>query len=129
MNHAYEMILDRNRSPANSGTLEQPTIHMEDSNPLCGDEIELFVYIESNEIHEMKFLSKGCSISRASTDLLCEYVTGKKIGEILGISNEEMIGLLGIEVSAMRLKCALLGLITLKKGIREWKKEHDIRNS
>ena len=126
MNPAYEMILDRNRSPINSGILEQPAIHIKDTNPLCGDEIELFVNIENNEIQEMKFLLKGCSISRASTDILCEYVIGKNVNEVVRIQNEEMTSLLGIEVSAMRLKCALLGLTALKKAMKEWKEKNGL---
>src|SRR3989344_3326482 len=106
MNSAYEMIIDRNKCPLYSGTLVHPTIKRKESNPLCGDEIELFIGLDGKTIQDIKFRSKGCSISKAGVDLLCEYVIGKTTTEALAISKEEIVELLGIEVRAMRMKCA-----------------------
>lgn len=126
MEQAYEEILDRYKDPQNQGTIDNPDISIKDSNPLCGDEIEIHAKLDDHIIQDIKFTSIGCAISKASLDMLLDYVINKNVNEVLEISNEEMLGLLGISVSPMRLKCALLGLVALKKGIKEFK--NDIRN-
>ncbi len=120
MNLIYEEILERSKSPFNFGELENPDIHFHDSNPLCGDEVELFVKVTENKIQEIKFKGVGCTISKASTDLLLDMIRGKTLEEAQELKNEEVITLLKIKLSPMRIKCALLGLVALKKGIKEY---------
>ena len=112
-----ENILDHWRSPRNSGIMKNADISFFDSNPLCGDEIKIQLKIKDNKIEEVKFLGRGCSISQAAADLLSDYVIGKSLEEIKNIKNEEMIQMLGIDIGPVRIKCALLGLFALKKGI------------
>jgi len=126
MNIAYEEIMERYKEPINQGTIENPNLKFKDSNPLCGDEIEIQASIENNQIKNIKFTSIGCVISKASVDILSDHVNNKNIDEVSNITNDEMLELLGISVTPMRLKCALLGLIILKKGIKEYK--NDTRN-
>ena len=123
MQSEYEEILYRYKNPNNFGRIENPDAHFKDSNPLCGDEVEVFLRIENNTIEDMKFIGAGCSISKASTDILADYLIGKEVEEVLEISNNEVLNLININISPMRLKCALLGLVTVKKSIEEWKND------
>ncbi len=112
-----ENILDHWRNPRNSGIMKDADIIFSDSNPLCGDEIKMQLKVKNNNIKEVKFLGRGCSISQAAADLLSDYVKDKNLNDIKNIKNEEMIKMLGIEIGPVRIKCALLGLFALKKGI------------
>ncbi len=112
-----ENIMDHYNNPHNYGTLEDPDIHLRELNPLCGDEIDLFIKFNNCKACIM-FKGKGCAISQAAASLLTEDAKGKTLEEIKKISNEDMIGLLNIPISPVRLKCAILGLKTLEKGIR-----------
>lgn len=109
-------ILDHHHNPRNYGSIENPDIHLRELNPLCGDEIEIFIKLNSEKI-EMKFTGKGCAISQAAASMLTEEAKGKTIAELKNFKSEDMVKLLAIPISAVRLKCALLGLKTMEKGI------------
>ena len=118
----YQELIERSRTPDNLGELTNPDIHVEDINPLCGDKVEIFVNIKNNVIDEIKFKGSGCSISKVSTDLLLDKIKGKSINDVKNLKNEDILNLLGIDISAMRLKCALLSLVAIKKGINNYQK-------
>lgn len=112
-----EIILDSYRNPRNKGSLNNAQIKARDVNPSCGDIIEINANVNGHSIKEIKFNGKGCAISQASTELLLESIKGKNIEEIKNINKEQVLEMLGIPVSAFRLKCALLGLKVLKLGV------------
>lgn len=112
-----EEILDHYRNPRNYGTLEQPDIRVFDTNPLCGDEIGMHLAIAGETIADIRFSGKGCAISQASASMLTEMVKGKKCIQVKELSKEDVLGALGIPISAARLKCALLGYKVLKTGV------------
>ena len=113
-----EIILDYYRHPRNKGTLDHPQISARDSNPLCGDIIEMQLEVDrNNSVKDVKFNGQGCAISQASASMLTEIVKGKKIDEVRKISKEEILSLIGGQLSAVRLKCALLSLKVLKTGV------------
>ena len=112
-----EMILDLYRNPRNKGSLENAKIKARDVNPSCGDIIEINANVNGESIKEIRFNGKGCAISQASTELLLESVKGKNLVEVKNINKEQVLEMLGIPVSAFRLKCALLGLKVLKLGV------------
>ena len=113
-----EIILDYYRHPRNKGTLDHPQISSKDSNPLCGDIIEMQLELDkNNSVREVRFNGQGCAISQASASMLTELVKGKKIDEVRKISKEEILSLIGGQLSAVRLKCALLSLKVLKTGV------------
>ncbi|MBI4154885.1 SUF system NifU family Fe-S cluster assembly protein [Candidatus Woesearchaeota archaeon] len=112
-----ENILDHWRNPRNSGNLKNPDITFFDNNPLCGDEIKLQLVVSNNIVQEVKFLGRGCSISQAAADLLSDFIKGKSLDEIKNIKNNQIIEMLGIPIGPVRIKCALLALLALKKGI------------
>lgn len=112
-----DFILDHYRSPRNAGTLEQPDATFEDNNPLCGDRIRMDLKLRDGIIEDIKFKGRGCAISQASASLLTESVKGKTVAEVARIGKEEVLENLGIQISAARLKCALLGLKVLKEAL------------
>ena len=113
-----EIILDYYRHPRNKGTLEHPQISSKDSNPLCGDIIEMQLELDkNNSVRDVRFNGQGCAISQASASMLTELVKGKAIDEVRKISKEEILSLIGGQLSAVRLKCALLSLKVLKTGV------------
>jgi len=112
-----ENIMDHFSNPRNNGTLNNPDVVFQDHNPLCGDIIVWNITLENDKISQVKFSGKGCAISQASTSMLTEILTGKNLTEILNIKNQDVFDLLGIELSATRVKCALLGLKALQKAL------------
>ena len=116
-----EIILDYYRYPRNKGTLDHPQIHARDSNPLCGDVIEMQLELdEKNSVKDVKFNGQGCAISQASASMLTELVKGKSLEDVRKISKEDILSLIGGQLTAVRLKCALLSLKVLKTGIYDY---------
>jgi nitrogen fixation NifU-like protein len=121
-------ILDHSQNPRNFGTLDQPDISAEDSNPLCGDKIRMDLRVKDGTIEDVRFTGVGCSISRAAASMLTEEIKGKTLEEVRRIGREEILEMLGIELGPVRLKCALLALKTLKVGIyglQSWNAEEE----
>jgi len=117
-----EVLLEHYRNPVHKGKLLKPDIHKEDSNPLCGDIIEIFLRVDKdNKIIRASFEGKGCVISMASADLLLEEIKGKTLDEVNKMTREDILDLIGLNLTHTRIKCAMLGLTTIKKGIVEQK--------
>jgi nitrogen fixation NifU-like protein len=114
---AYEYLLDHYENPRNYGTLEDADISYEEGNPSCGDVIRIDVRTQDDRIADIRFSGKGCVISQASASILTELVKGKTLQEVRSMTKEDVLQALGIPISAMRLKCALLGLKVLKAGL------------
>ena len=113
-----EIILDYYCHPRNKGTLDHAQISAKDSNPLCGDIIEMQLELDKNSnVSDVRFNGQGCAISQASASMLTELVKGKTIDDVRKISKEEILSLIGGQLSAVRLKCALLSLKVLKTGV------------
>jgi nitrogen fixation protein NifU and related proteins len=122
MSNLYrEELLDHYHDPRNFGILENADIDVNLDNPTCGDAIHLTAQLDDeDQISEVKFEGHGCVISMASASLLTEDVIGKSPEEIeaMELSDiEEILG--GIRLSMGRVKCALLALSALKKGLNE----------
>jgi nitrogen fixation NifU-like protein len=113
-----QQIIDRYKHPLKRGVLDPQDITYEDENPLCGDHLRMDLRVDSNgRIQQAAFSGDGCAISQASADLLMEYIEGKTLEEVRSLSKEDLLELLGIELSPIRLKCALLSLKVMKAGI------------
>ncbi|HEU4792728.1 MAG TPA: SUF system NifU family Fe-S cluster assembly protein [Nitrolancea sp.] len=118
-----EVILDHYRNPRNAGTIEDPDISYEDTNPLCGDRIRIDLKVVEGKVADIKFHGRGCAISQASTSMLTEMIQGKELDEIRSLTAQDLLDELGIPISPARVKCALLGLKVLKTGaygIADW---------
>src|SRR3989338_5100909 len=112
-----DVILDYYRNPRNFGKIEEPDAEARDLNPACGDEISIQLSIKDNRIADIKFHGHGCAISQASVSMLTEFVAGKDIEEIKKITKDDVLEMLGIELSHVLIKCALLGLKVLKLAV------------
>ncbi|MDA4119437.1 MAG: SUF system NifU family Fe-S cluster assembly protein [Thaumarchaeota archaeon] len=114
-----ELILDYYRNPRNFGKLEKFDIDSRDTNPLCGDEIEMQIRVgDGQNIEEIKFTGKGCAISLASASLLTELAKGKKLEWVKEVVKEDVFKMLGDpDLGPSRVKCALLGMKVLKTGV------------
>ncbi len=95
-----------------------PDIENKEKNPSCGDEIEITALLNKNkEISDLKFDGHGCAISQAAISLLTDDLRGKSIGEVMRLQKEHVLELLGLDIAPMRIKCAMLGLRVLQRGI------------
>ena len=112
-----DIILDYYRNPRNFGVLPEPDVRAKDSNPLCGDVIEMQLKIKDGKVDDIRFKGKGCAISQASASMLTEIVKGKTLDEIKALGKPDVLELLGIDPGPTRIKCALLGLKVLKLSV------------
>ena len=110
-----EEILAHYKSPHNWGHLDPHDLSFEDTNPLCGDELRVEIRTDdSNRIADLRFSGHGCAISQASASMTSDEVKGMTVDELLKLDRRYVLDLLGIDISATRLKCALLTLKVLK---------------
>ena len=118
-----EVILDHYKNPRGHGELENADAQAEGQNPLCGDEVSIYVSFESDgdTIDEVKFSGRGCAISQAATSMLMEMVEGRSAREVATMSKEDLLEEIGIPLTPVRIKCALLGLSTLKLALHKAK--------
>lgn len=111
-------ILDLYKNPRNVGELETD-FHAEGENSSCGDSTEIFLEVENGNISEVKHQTDGCAISTASISILTDEIKGMEVEEVKELDRDWMLEKLGIEVSPMRVKCALLGLKTAQKALED----------
>lgn len=112
-----EELLEHYRNPQNFGKLSDFSISSKQSNPFCGDDVEIFVRLDNNRIINIGFKGEGCAISMAAASMLTEYAKGKTKEELTKFRAADMLALLGVEVSQTRKKCALLAFSVLKDCI------------
>ena len=118
-----EVILDHYKNPRGHGVIEGADAAAEGQNPLCGDEVAIYVALgeDGETIDEVKFSGRGCAISQAATSMLTEMVQGRKASEIASMPRDELLEEIGIPLTPIRLKCALLGLGVLKVALHKAK--------
>lgn len=121
-----EIILDHYKNPRLKGTLENSDYSFEDENPLCGDFLHIELKTDADgTITDARFDGHGCAISMSSADLLLESVVGKSIEDVKKLSKQDVLDMLGIELSPVRLKCALLSLKVVKAAAFELEQADD----
>ena len=118
-----EVILDHYKNPRGHGLLDDADAQAEGQNPLCGDEVSIYVAFaeDGDTIDEVKFKGRGCAISQAATSMLTEMVRGRSAVEVATLPRDELLEEIGIPLTPIRLKCALLGLSTLKLALHKAK--------
>jgi nitrogen fixation NifU-like protein len=114
-----DYILEHYRRPHNFGVIEDPDASYEGANPLCGDRITLMVGVKDGVVDRVAFTGRGCAISQASASLLTDEIKGKPLDTVAGVRADDVLDLLGIEISPARLKCAMLSLQTLDAALAE----------
>ena len=113
-----EIILDHYRNPRNKGKLPEADISTHDSNPLCGDEIDIHMKIQGDRIMDIKFEGRGCAISQASASMLTEMVINKPLASVKDIAKTDILENIGLtNLGPARIKCALLALKVMKLGM------------
>jgi nitrogen fixation protein NifU and related proteins len=118
-----EVILDHYKNPRGHGLIEDADAQAEGQNPLCGDEVSIYVAFgdDGDTIEEVRFSGRGCAISQAATSMLTELVQGRSAQEVATLPRDELLDEIGIPLTPVRLKCALLGLSTLKLALHKAK--------
>jgi nitrogen fixation NifU-like protein len=117
-----ELILDHYKNPRNHGLLDPADAHAEGQNPLCGDELAVTVRFGVGDvIEEVGFDGRGCAISQAATSMLGDLVKGRTAEQVAAMPSQELLDELGIPLTPVRLKCAILGLGVLKLALHKAK--------
>jgi nitrogen fixation protein NifU and related proteins len=112
-----ENILDHYRNPRNHGHLESPTTTAEGVNPLCGDELAVELVVEDGVVRDIRYNGRGCAISQAAASMISDVAKGKTVEEVAALGREDVLEELGIPLTPIRLKCALLSVSVLKVAL------------
>jgi nitrogen fixation NifU-like protein len=112
-----ENILDHYKNPRNSGHLDAPTVSAEGVNPLCGDELRVELQIEDGVVTDLRFNGRGCAISQAAASMISDVAKGKSVADVQALGREDVLEELGIPLTPIRLKCALLSVQLLKVAL------------
>lgn len=131
-----ELILDHYSHPRNKGELSDPDITVEGANPLCGDELSIFLKLDSGIISDVRFVGRGCSISQASASMMTEQIKGKTLQEARALSGRfkammhgdavpedelgDLMALQGVRKFPVRVKCATLSWVAIEQGMEEF---------
>ena len=136
-----EVILDHYRSPRNRRKIEKAEVHLHRDNPLCGDEVDLYVDIEDGKVTDVGFEGRGCSISQASVSMMTEKLKGLSLQEADDLANSfkqmmqgespddedrlgDLVALQGVQKYPVRIKCALLGWNAFLEGVKGYREKH-----
>ena len=114
-----ENILDHYKNPRNHGHIDQPSAVAEGVNPLCGDELAIELKVEDGVVTDVRYNGRGCAISQAAASMLSDAVKGKPLEQLSEIGKDDVLDELGIPLSPIRLKCAMLSVGVLKVALNQ----------
>ena len=115
-----ENILDHYKHPHNHGEIKNPDIKFTENNPLCGDVITVNLKLKDHKVEDVKFRGRGCAISQSAMSMLTDEIKGKSLEEIKNIKRDDIVNMMGIQIGVVRTKCATLGLVAVRNGIKEF---------
>jgi nitrogen fixation NifU-like protein len=121
-----QQILDHYKNPRNYGELEDPTYSHVGENPMCGDEITVDVELDDDRIERIAFRGEGCAISQAAASMLSEHLVGESVAELDAMDRDDVTDLLGVDISPMRVKCAVLAEKVLQDGMAIYRGDIEI---
>lgn len=123
-----DFILDHYENPRNYGPLPDPTVVQKGGNPGCGDIVTIYLKINGEGlVEDLHFEGEGCTISQAATSMVTEMFKGKTLDEVETTPLDTILDLLGREIAATRLRCATLGMTTVKEAVRRFRREESLR--
>jgi nitrogen fixation NifU-like protein len=114
-----EEIIEHYKNPRNFGKLDDPDVHVEANNPLCGDKLAMDLVLQDGVVQDVRFSGRGCAISQASASMLTEQMVGARLEDLAKTTRDDILDNLGIEVSYARMKCATLSLGLLRLALVE----------
>jgi nitrogen fixation NifU-like protein len=114
-----EEILDHYKHPHNFGQIENPDLHVEANNPLCGDRLAMDLRLKDGVVEDVRFSGRGCAISQAAASMLTDRMLGEPLADLATTTREDILDMLGVEVSYARIKCATLSLGLLRQALAE----------
>ena len=114
-----ENILDHYKNPRNHGHIDQPSAVAEGVNPLCGDELAIELKVENGVVTDVRYNGRGCAISQAAASMLSDAVKGKPLEQLSEIGKDDVLDELGVPLSPIRLKCAMLSVGVLKVALNQ----------
>ena len=117
-----EDLLEIYKNPINLGKLENATVTVTDTNPMCGDEVNLAILMKGDVLVDAKFWGDACAVSVISSSLVTEELIGKTLAEIKGFNKKDVLDLFGVPLTTSRVKCATLILSALNLAIQEYEK-------
>ena len=124
-----EFLLDHYQNPRNKGRIEDADVVVSGGNPGCGDVVTLYIKKgEGGSIERVQFEGEGCTISQAGTSIIAEMADGSPVAQFEEMGYEEIVELMGKDVVMSRVRCATVGLGTLKAGLKELRAK-EIRSS
>ncbi len=126
-----QQILDHYKNPRNYGEIEDATFTHVGENPMCGDTIEMDVVLDDDEetIEAIAFQGDGCAISQASASMLSKRLEGMTIEELETMDRDDVIDMLGVDISPMRVKCAVLAEKVAQDGAEIYFGEKDLEET
>ncbi|MFB6254526.1 MAG: Fe-S cluster assembly sulfur transfer protein SufU [Halobacteriaceae archaeon] len=126
-----QQILDHYKNPRNYGEIEDPTFSHIGHNTSCGDELEFDVVLDEDDetIQKVAFRGEGCAISQASASMLSEQLPGMTVDEVLDMDRDDILDMLGVEVTPMRIKCAVLSEKVVQDGVKIYEGEIDVEET
>ena len=123
-----ENIIDHFKNPRNYGEIVEAEIKHSELNSFCGDMIRLFVKLKEGKVEDVKFKGNGCAISMAATSMMTEILKEKTLDEVKNLKKEDIFEMLGIKLGVVRIKCGLLCLNALMKGLEQMEGKNGIKN-
>jgi len=121
-----EEILSHYKRPPNWGPMDSPDLEFEDTNPLCGDELRVTIKVDAEDrVEDLRFTGHGCAISQAAASMISDVVKGKTVEEVAALGRDDVLDELGIPLTPIRLKCALLSVSVLKVALGRTPGEDD----
>lgn len=125
MDNLYrDEIMDIYKNPQNRGTLAKPTVLVTETNPFCGDKLTLALLIEKNIIKDAKFEGEACAIGVISSSFLTENVIGKTVADAKKVTKEQLLDMIGLNLTTSRVKCATLILDALQKALKSYEEKN-----